>query len=77
MVFFALLHKKVQHCMSHGVLNKNADPECSGCISVRSCRSAAAANTRNFSANGEHLYPRVRPGPLDHVQRSRVELQLS
>ena len=39
------LAQKVQHCKSHGVLNKNADPECSGCISVRSCRSAAAANT--------------------------------
>ena len=56
---------------------KNADPECSVCISVRSCRSAASANTCNFSANAEHLVPRVRPGPLDHVQRSRVELQLS
>ena len=26
----------------------NADPDCSGCISVRSCRSAAAANTLAF-----------------------------
>ena len=59
---------KVQHCKSRGVLNKNADPECGGCISVRSCRSAATANTCNFSANAEHLVPRVRPGPLDHVQ---------
>ena len=68
---------KVQHCKRHGVLNKNADLECSGCISVRSCRSAAAANTCNFSANAEHLVPRLRPGPLDNVQRSHVELQFS
>ena len=48
MVFPFFWHKKVQHCKRHGVLNKNADPECGGCISVRSCRSAAAANTCNF-----------------------------
>ena len=41
---------------------------------MRSCRSAAAANT---SASAEHLVPRLRPGPLDHVQRSHVELQFS
>ena len=70
------LHKKVQHCKRHGVLDKNADPECSGCISVRSCRSAAA-NPCNFSANAEHLFPRLRQGPLDNVQRSHVELQFS
>ena len=57
---------KVQHCKSHGVLNKNADPDCNGCISVRSCRSVAAAHPCNHSANAEHLVPRVRPGPLDH-----------
>ena len=77
MVFPFFLHKKVQHCKRHGVLIKNADPECSGCISVRSCRSAAAANTCNFSANAQHLVPRLRPGPLDNVQRSHVELQFS
>ena len=77
MVFPFFLHKKVQHCKRHGVLNKNADPECSGCISVRSCRSAAAANTCNFSANAEHLVPRLRPGPLDNVQRSHGELQFT
>ena len=44
----------------------NADPDCNGCISVRSCRSAAAAHACNHSANAEHLVPRVRPGPLDH-----------
>ena len=48
----------------------NADPDCSGCICVRSCRSAAAANACNHSSNAEHLVPRVRLGPLDHVQRS-------
>ena len=32
---------KVQHCKSRGVLNKNAGSGSSGCISVRSCRSAA------------------------------------
>ena len=49
---------KVQHCKSHPALVKCRLRE-SGCISVRSCRSAAAA---------EHLAPRARPGPLDHVQ---------
>ena len=44
----------------------NADPDCNGCTSVRSCRSAAAAHACNHSANAEHLVPRVRPGPLDH-----------
>ena len=48
----------------------------SGCISVRSCRSAAA-NPCNCSAHAEHLVPRLRPGPLDNVQRSHVELQFS
>ena len=46
--FSFFLHKKVQHCKSHGVLNKSADLECSGCISVGSCRSAAAENTLAF-----------------------------
>ena len=50
-------------------LNVNADPECSGCISVRSCRSAAEAITPQLSANAEHLAPRARPGLLDHVQQ--------
>ena len=44
-------------------------------------RSVAAASVRGrvdpqlrlLSANAEHLVPRVRPGPLDHEQRSRVE----
>ena len=54
----------------------NADPHCRGCISVRSCRSAAAANACNHSANAEHLVPRVRPGPLDHVQRSCMSPRL-
>ena len=66
---------KVQHCKSHGALNKNAGS--GGCISARSCLSAAAANTSNASASAEHLVPRLRPGPLDHVQRSHVELQFS
>ena len=61
---------KVQHCSSHGVLNRNAGSGSSGCISVRSCLSAAAANTSNASANAEPLVPRPRPGPLDHVQVS-------
>ena len=68
---------KVQHCKSHEALNKKAGSGSSGCISARSCLSAAAANTSNASASAEHLVPRLRPGPLDHVQRSHVELQFS
>ena len=43
---------KVQHCKSHGVLIKNAGSGSSGCISVRSCRSAAAADFRDCEASG-------------------------
>ena len=43
---------KVQHCQSQGVLNKNAGSGSSGCISVRSCRSAAAAAFRECGASG-------------------------
>ena len=43
---------KVQHCKSHGVLVKNAGSGSSGCISVRSCRSAAAAAFRECGASG-------------------------
>ena len=68
---------KVQHCKSHEALNKNAGTGSSGCISARSCLSAVAANTSNASASAEHLIPRLRPGPLDHVQRSHVELLFS
>ena len=47
----------------------NADLECSGCISVRSCRSAAEAITPQLSAIAKHLVPRARSGPLDHEQK--------
>ena len=42
----------VQHCKSHGALNKNAGSGSSGCISVRSCRSSAAADFRECRASG-------------------------
>ena len=38
---------KIHHCKNHGVLNKIANPECSGCINVGSCRSAAATCKRS------------------------------
>ena len=47
----------------------NADPECSGCSSVRSCHSATAENTLQF-VNVEDLVPGTRPGPLDREQNS-------
>ena len=49
--------------MSRAVHNKNADPDCSGCISVRSCRSAAATCKRSQD--------------LCTSEKSRGELQLS
>ena len=53
-------------CLLQGRFNSVFHQDCNGCISVRSCRSAAAAHACNHSANAEHLVPRVRPGPLDH-----------
>ena len=43
---------KVQYCKSHGELNMNAGSGSSGCISVRSNRSAAAAAFRECEASG-------------------------
>ena len=43
---------KVQHCNSQGVLNKNAGSGSSGCISARSCFSAAAVAFRECKESG-------------------------
>ena len=59
--------KKVQHCKNHEALNKNPGSGSSGCISAKSCLSAVATNTCTASASAEHLVPRLRPGPLDHM----------
>ena len=67
MVFFNLLHDKVQHCKSRGVLDETADLECSGCSSVKSCRSAAAAITCHLPTNAGHLVPLTRPGISDQT----------
>ena len=46
------LHNDGRPRKSHVVLNKNAGSGSSGCISVRSCRSAAAAAFRECGASG-------------------------
>ena len=67
---------RIQHCKSRGVLNENADPECRGCSSVRSCRSATAETHATFPPPREkHLVPRTRSGPLDHHEESRLTPQ--
>ena len=57
----------LQHCKSHGALNKKAG----------SGVAAASVRGRVFPLlrQTHPMLPRLRPGPLDHVQRSHVGLQ--
>ena len=55
------------------LLNKNADPECSGCSSVRSCRSEVAANTCCRSTGGTSIWFRGRGQGLGTEQKGVVE----
>ena len=55
-----LSHMNVRHCKSRRVLRINADPECSGCSSVRSCHPATAAHTCFHIANARRIWFRER-----------------
>ena len=81
MVFSFFLHRKVHHCKSHGELNKNADPECSGCnqcevLSIRCCNVQARATT---SARAKRVvenfnFPISRPEGLRRPEGCKIRV---